>query len=114
LRIAAWTRARGERVGYVDALLEEMAMRVKYIAILCLAFAASASAPAAANSAVEKSDGDRVICKTQAKTGTRFAKKICKTSAQWEAMREEARRSFAEDLQPRGINTCRDSPTNCH
>lgn len=39
---------------------------------------------------------DRMICKRQALTGTRFAKKICYTSAQWDARAEADRRAIEE------------------
>jgi hypothetical protein len=42
------------------------------------------------------SSDDRMICKRQKKTGTRFESKICKPASVWEAMAEENRRSAAE------------------
>ena len=39
---------------------------------------------------------DRVVCKYQTATGTKFKTKICKTHKEWEAMREQNRRDLKE------------------
>lgn len=39
---------------------------------------------------------ERLICKRQQSTGTRFATRICKTPAQWEAISEQHRRDMKE------------------
>lgn len=39
---------------------------------------------------------DRMICKYQLQTGTRFKTKVCKTAAQWEEMAEQNRAGLKE------------------
>ena len=75
-----------------------------------------APAPAFNAGSVEASDraGDKVVCRSKPKTGTRFRTKTCRTVAEWEAIREAARRTMSEELQGRAINTCRDDPGRCH
>jgi hypothetical protein len=65
---------------------------------------------------VDASDraGDKVVCRSKPKTGTRFRTKTCRTVAEWEAIREAARRTMSEELQGRAVNTCRDDPGRCH
>ncbi len=88
-------------------------MTTKYLPMACLLGAVLAPSVAFAEGRSDPEDGPRIVCKAQAKTGTRFAKKICRTTAQWEAIREEARRNLSE-MQSNSINACRDSPSNCH
>jgi hypothetical protein len=52
---------------------------------------------------------DKMVCKRQAQTGTRFAKKICYTVAQWDAMAEADRRMLAETI---GATAQRESGRN--
>ncbi len=51
---------------------------------------------------------DEVVCKQRAATGTRFAKKTCKTRAEWEAASEAARRDAADTINRPAINQGRD------
>jgi len=62
-------------------------------------------AAAAAQAPAQGADGDRseraeerVICKSKAKTGTRFKTKTCRTVAQWDQMAEQHRRDAAETI----------------
>ncbi|APZ99560.1 hypothetical protein BWQ93_14505 [Sphingopyxis sp. QXT-31] len=41
---------------------------------------------------------DKLVCKRQQATGTRFFKKICKTAAQWDALAEQHRRDLREAI----------------
>lgn len=52
--------------------------------------------PAAAGVAAPEKAGDRVVCKTQRKTGTRLGSRICRTVDQWERITEENRRTAHE------------------
>ena len=45
--------------------------------------AATTVAPAAAAKPVNVVDGDKVVCKSIAQTGTRFPKKVCLTKSEW-------------------------------
>lgn len=41
---------------------------------------------------------DEMVCKYQARTATRFKKKICHTRARWEEISETAKRQAAQDF----------------
>ena len=87
-------------------------MRVlNLIALSALLAPAVVPAPLAASA---KSDGQKMICKTQPTPGSRFGTRICHTKAEWEVIREEGGRSYSEDVKTRYINTCKDSWGNCH
>ncbi len=45
--------------------------------------AAATTPPAQTAKPVNMIDGDKVVCKSLAQTGTRFAKKVCLTKAEW-------------------------------
>ena len=45
---------------------------------------------------------NRIVCKYQAESGTRFKSKTCKTKAQWEQMRIQQQRD-AEDMFDRPV-----------
>ena len=77
------------------------------------ALLASAIAPAPLAAAAKK-DGQKMICKSQPGTGSRFGKRICHTRAEWEVIREEAQRNYSEDVRTRYMNTCKDEWENCH
>jgi len=46
--------------------------------------------------AEEAKKENRLICKREQQTGTRFARKICRTAAEWDAMETIAKRAAAE------------------
>lgn len=48
------------------------------------------SAPVS-NAPTSQDNPDRVICKREAATGTRFTKRVCHTAREWEQMRQDAR-----------------------
>jgi hypothetical protein len=45
-----------------------------------------------------KPDPHKRVCKQQKQTGTRFPKTTCRTSAEWEAIAEAARKTAAESF----------------
>ena len=53
------------------------------------------SAPVSKDVARE-ADDNRVICKSEAKTGTRQKTRICMTRAQWDDIREQNQRDLKE------------------
>lgn len=63
--------------------------------------------PNTSSSASAKSGDSKVICKKQARTGTRFPDKICRTSAQWEEMRAQQQRDAEELINRPKIETSR-------
>jgi hypothetical protein len=64
-----------------------------------------ASAPAFAGGAKSGKDaGDEMVCKRQAKTGTRFASKVCHTRSQWAEITEANKRAAAEDFNKPTVN----------
>jgi len=87
---------------------------LKRIGLVCAMLAAPAlavpSVPGVAASA-EPSDEQKIVCKQDAKLGSRFAKKTCKSKAQWELMAEEHKRAAKELVDRPKINTCNDG---CH
>ena len=54
-----------------------------------------------------KSDENKVVCKKQARTVTRFPDKVCRTNAQWEELRNQQLRDAEDLLNTRVINTDR-------
>ena len=48
----------------------------------------------------------KIICKTEASTGTRFKKKICHSAREWDKIGEEHRRA-AEEMAGPTVNTAR-------
>lgn len=79
--------------------------------------AAAAIAPVATSGAMaaavdeEASPGDRIVCKHQKRTGTRFASKICKTVSQWEAIAEDNRAGLREMVDRPHVRIC--GPNGC-
>lgn len=63
------------------------------------------AAPAAPALAADKpaAKEEKLICKYEAETGTRFTKKICLTPAQMKARRDEARKAVADIQTNAGI-----------
>lgn len=51
-----------------------------------------------------KPEDQKVVCKREAKTGTRFPSKICKTRAQWTEITEATKRMAAENFNKPSIN----------
>ena len=78
-------------------------MRTTWFALIAVSLA---SAPAFAGGGTKsgKDAGDEMVCKRQAKTGTRFASKICHTRAQWAEITEANKRAAAEDFNKPTVN----------
>lgn len=55
--------------------------------------------------------GEKIVCKHQRKTGTRFTTKVCKTAAQWEKMSEVHRAGLKEMVDRPQILSC--GPSGC-
>ena len=62
--------------------------------------AAPAPAPAAAP---DKAKEEKLVCKYEAETGSRFSKKVCMTPSQAAARRDEARKALSEIQTNAGI-----------
>ncbi len=61
------------------------------------AAAATSAMPAAApNKAVEVADEDKVVCKSQQVTGTRFSSRTCHTKRDWAQIEKDARDALAD------------------
>lgn len=73
------------------------------IAIVCSVL--FATVPATAD--VKDKAGDKLICKKEAKTGTRFPTKICHTRAEWDAISEQNKRDFKDALDGPRVDTRR-------
>jgi hypothetical protein len=63
-----------------------------------------AAPEAEAVAAKEPQAEDRIVCKSQAITGSRFAKKSCMRESEWAAMTKKAEEDFA---------TIRNRPVSC-
>lgn len=85
-----------------------------FLAIVALGIGISTSSVAYAKSeAGGATDADqKIVCKHQRKTGTRFTTKICKTTAQWEKMAEAHRAGLKELVDRPIINSC--GPSGCN
>lgn len=76
--------------------------------LFAVALLALAAVPAAAKDEDEKPDSERVVCKTQRATGSRLAgERICKTKAEWDREKREARQRTDELIEDRSsvVNT---------
>lgn len=72
--------------------------------LFALVTSSLAIAPASIASAKSAQNQDEKICKRQAKTGTRFASKICHTRAEWEEITEANKRAAAEAINRPAVN----------
>ena len=61
------------------------------VGILALSPPLAAEAPAGPSV-----DGDKLVCKVEAKTGSRFPTKTCRTKAEWEQIRMQHQRELKE------------------
>lgn len=54
--------------------------------------------PTVAQTELEESraNPDRVVCRREAATGTRFVKRICRTQREWDEITEKSQESFRE------------------
>ncbi|WP_425409952.1 hypothetical protein [Hyphococcus sp.] len=62
---------------------------------------------AAEEQKMAEADGDRIVCRMQAKTGTRFKKRVCATVDQWTRQAEQTKRTGDQ------IDKMRRSQTAC-
>ena len=94
-----------------------MILRSRHIALIVVA---ALAAPATAvpldtvrpPSARER-DEAKIVCKTQAKTGTRFRNKDCRTQGQWEELRDQQQLEAKEMLNRPVICGGGGSPEGC-
>jgi hypothetical protein len=73
--------------------------------LLVLVAASVAAGPAFAAASKSGKGGEDKVCKRQAKTGTRFASKICYTKTEWEEITEANKRAAAENFNKPTIST---------
>jgi hypothetical protein len=72
-------------------------MKGARLPLILAQFALVAALPSAGHAfAAPDPDDDRIICKKDAKTGTRFQRRLCATKAQWEKMTEQQKRDYSE------------------
>lgn len=71
-----------------------MRIKISGLGVLAIVVPALLATPAQAKS--DKDDEQKVVCKRDAKTGTRFAKVTCRTRAEWEQIAEQHRRDYSE------------------
>lgn len=83
-----------------------MAIRSGISALACAALLGSAAA-ASPQAGVVGGAGDKVVCKTFQKTGTRFEEKSCRTRTQWEQLRIQQRRDARDFIDRPTIETRR-------
>ena len=58
------------------------------------AAATAATAAPAAQTQVATDSPDRRVCRRERETGTRIARKVCRTQGEWDRMREESMESL--------------------
>jgi invasion protein IalB len=62
--------------------------------------------PPAASVVGKPSDGDKVVCRDEEKTGQRFKSRVCHTKTQWAAMGEFGRSQLEASQMGSKANTC--------
>lgn len=75
------------------------------ISIFATGALVGAALPASATGSSDSED--RMICKKQKKTGTRFVTKICRPASEWEEMAEQNRRAANEMINRPKIDDSR-------
>ena len=63
--------------------------------------------------AAPTADNDRLVCKYELKTGTRFKERMCKSFKEWEAQREQHRRAAQEMIDTPKICGGGGNPEGC-
>lgn len=77
---------------------------VRLIAASALLVAIPAAPALFAQSAPHARSGDRMVCKSRARTGTRFPSRTCRPASEWSEMEEQHKRAAAEILGPAVTN----------
>ena len=77
------------------------------IGVAVLPSVAMAQDPVTPAEAARAADDNRMICKREKSTGTRFETKMCKTRQQWDAIREQHMRDAKEFIDRPTIETRR-------
>jgi hypothetical protein len=89
------------------------------IAILAATAAASTAAPPASNEAVSSpppvtqeaaDDSDKVVCRYDAETGTRFKTRTCHTKGEWKDMNERAEEMMRQQRARQGLGVTQSNP----
>lgn len=89
----------------IAALVMSLALAGEPEATTSVQDAGEATAPDVARPVKSPSaDGDRLVCRREAKPNSRFTTKVCKTAVEWEARAEAARRAFAETQERPMVN----------
>ena len=76
------------------------------LAVVSLGMAACASSPPE-DGLVAADDSQKVVCRNEAKTGSRMAKKVCRTQGEWDeiaAENKEMRQSLQKGSTSGGIS----------
>lgn len=76
---------------------------MRIVPALSMLLTLALATPAAAGE--KQKSPDDVICRTEAKTGTRFRSRDCRTRAQWEAQAEQQMRDAKEMIDRPVIET---------
>lgn len=100
---------RNVRDGMIDdhaaLTIEGGTMRLLACIIVAIVAVGTSLVPAESLRASNE-DGERMVCKYQLQTGTRFKTKICKTAAEWEAMAEAHREGLRDSANRPQIQLC--------
>ncbi len=73
---------------------------------------ATALAASPASSQTEAAEDNRMVCRESGRTGTRFARRICKPASEWRAISDQAQRAIGDMRDRPFINpVCR--PPSC-
>ena len=67
-------------------------------------------APAHAGTSNPAADPDKVVCREEAETGSRFTKRVCHTNAEWAQMQAAAERTQDQIRNKSGMESHATSP----
>ena len=76
------------------------------IAISGLLVSAAAAPSFAAQPTAQERSGDKLVCKSKPKTGTRFRTKTCRTVSEWDQIAEGNKRAMADVVNRPQIKVC--------
>lgn len=85
---------------------------MRVVLALTIALVAPSLMSASANAfddalATQKSEKDRIVCRSAPKTGTRFSSQTCHTVRQWEQIEEQQKRDASDLINRPKIETNR-------